>query len=185
LCFNSFFFFFFSGKFFVDSSYSSNPNSYHHPASSSSSAVVTSTGLTSNNSKHINNNNNKTTTVNIINLNGEPQADSGRASMASNIDQDQCSPTFQQRTFTFNRCKSIPNFDTESFFSFIFKFKLDLMNEQQQQSYLKSANCKFQSSQNQQFTVSNNKMPTNVSNSNKINQNSLGNLKKKRFLFDI
>jgi hypothetical protein len=59
------------------------------------------------------------------------------------------------------------------------------MNEQQQQSYLKSANCKFQSSQNQQFTVSNNKMPTNVSNSNKINQNSLGNLKKKRFLFDI
>lgn len=33
------------------------------------------------------------------------EADSGRASMASNVDQDQCSPTFQQRPFVLNRCK--------------------------------------------------------------------------------
>lgn len=32
------------------------------------------------------------------------EADSGRASMASNVDQDQCSPTFQQRAFILNRC---------------------------------------------------------------------------------
>lgn len=32
------------------------------------------------------------------------EADSGRASMASNVDQDQCSPTFQQRAFVLNRC---------------------------------------------------------------------------------
>ena len=37
----------------------------------------------------------------IINVvNGGSEADSGRASMASNIDQEQCSPTFQQRTFS-------------------------------------------------------------------------------------
>lgn len=30
-------------------------------------------------------------------------ADSGRASMASNVDQDQCSPTFQQRAFMINK----------------------------------------------------------------------------------
>ncbi|CAF0795635.1 unnamed protein product [Brachionus calyciflorus] len=30
-------------------------------------------------------------------------ADSGRASMASNVDQDQCSPTFQQRSFMLNK----------------------------------------------------------------------------------
>lgn len=33
------------------------------------------------------------------------EADSGRASMASNVDQEQCSPTFQQRAFVLNRCK--------------------------------------------------------------------------------
>lgn len=33
------------------------------------------------------------------------EADSGRASMASNVDQDQCSPTFQQRAFVLNRCR--------------------------------------------------------------------------------
>jgi hypothetical protein len=33
------------------------------------------------------------------------EADSGRASMASNNDQDQCSPTFQQKAFILNRCK--------------------------------------------------------------------------------
>lgn len=32
------------------------------------------------------------------------EADSGRASMASNVDQDQCSPTFQHRAFILNRC---------------------------------------------------------------------------------
>ena len=34
------------------------------------------------------------------------EADSGRASMASNVDQDQCSPTFPQRAFILNRCKN-------------------------------------------------------------------------------
>ena len=33
------------------------------------------------------------------------EADSGRASMASNVDQDQYSPTFNQRAFVLNRCK--------------------------------------------------------------------------------
>lgn len=32
-------------------------------------------------------------------------ADSGRASMASNVDQDQCSPIFQQRSFMITKCK--------------------------------------------------------------------------------
>ena len=35
------------------------------------------------------------------------EADSGRASMASNVDQDQCSPILVSRDFTLNKCKSI------------------------------------------------------------------------------
>lgn len=34
-------------------------------------------------------------------------ADSGRASMASNVDQDQCSPIFQQRSFMITKCTFI------------------------------------------------------------------------------
>jgi hypothetical protein len=34
------------------------------------------------------------------------EADSGRASMASNVDQDQCSPMFHQRAFILNKCKA-------------------------------------------------------------------------------
>jgi hypothetical protein len=40
-------------------------------------------------------------------VNGE--TDSGRASMASNVEQDQCSPMFQQRAFILNKCE-LPNF---------------------------------------------------------------------------
>lgn len=54
-----------------------------------------------------NNNNNKSKS--IINVVNGSEADSGRASMASNIDQEQCSPTFQQRAFTINRYTDLTN----------------------------------------------------------------------------
>ena len=38
---------------------------------------------------------------------GNGETDSGRASMASNVDQDQCSPLFQQRAFILNKCETI------------------------------------------------------------------------------
>jgi hypothetical protein len=41
--------------------------------------------------------------VAAIVVNNASEADSGRASMASNVDQDQCSPTFQQRAFILNK----------------------------------------------------------------------------------
>jgi hypothetical protein len=52
-------------------------------------------------------NNNKSKS--IINVVNGSEADSGRASMASNIDQEQCSPTFQQRAFTINRYTDLTN----------------------------------------------------------------------------
>jgi hypothetical protein len=66
---------------------------------SSSTQSKTSTTETQNSLQVI-----KTNTIASLQINGT-EADSGRASMASNVDQDQCSPLFQQRAFILNKCK--------------------------------------------------------------------------------
>lgn len=89
-----------SGKLIVDSStaYSSTPSTnimstnYANTSKSKSTIHITNTNVTVTGGVG---------TAAVV----SSEADSGRASMASNIDQDQCSPTFQPRAFTINRCK--------------------------------------------------------------------------------
>lgn len=88
-----------SGKLIVDSS------AYATPSTMSNNYLNTSSKAKS--SIHITNNVTVTGGVGTVGVVSNSEADSGRASMASNIDQEQCSPTFQQRSFTINRCKLI------------------------------------------------------------------------------
>lgn len=45
-------------------------------------------------------------TPHTAHINSNPEADSGRASMASNNDQEQSSPTCHQRNTAHNRCNT-------------------------------------------------------------------------------
>jgi hypothetical protein len=74
-----------NGKYTIDNNYSNNG---------------AATNNTSNKLTLSSNHNTNNPALNIIN---NSEADSGRASMASNVDQDQCSPTFQQRAFLLNK----------------------------------------------------------------------------------
>jgi len=77
-----------NGKYAIDGSYPANSQSTHstsHP--------------TTNATQH-------TAKTNITALQQQTDTDSGRASMASNVDQDQCSPTFQQKAYLLNKYMS-------------------------------------------------------------------------------
>ena len=98
----------------LNDSYSNNNNSHHqNNGGGSMASVIPSSNYSLNTNAKIKSNGMPPhhMTVGMVgavlntNSNNSSEADSGRASMASNIDQDQCSPTFQQRAFILNRCK--------------------------------------------------------------------------------
>ena len=127
-----------NGKYTLDNNYSNN----------GATSTNTSNKLTLSSNHHTNN-----PALNIIN---NSEADSGRASMASNVDQDQCSPTFQQRAFLLNKY-------------------LGADHQQQQQPIIKSMN-KNQSLHNEMYMNSKFKNVTtkNISNIDSSNLKNSG-----------
>lgn len=105
---------------------------------------ATATGSNTNGNKLTVSNHNNPTAANGT------EADSGRASMASNVDQDQCSPTFQQRTFILNRY---------------------LGGLDQQQPIIKSINKNHQSLHNEMYLNSKFKNQLNLNNGKKLASN--------------
>ena len=80
----------FSSTMLPSSNYNLNTNNHQTKKLNGTASIIV------NNVNHSN--------VVVVGAASSSEADSGRASMASNVDQDQCSPTFQQRAFILNRC---------------------------------------------------------------------------------
>ena len=129
-----------TGKYTLDS--------YSTQNLSNSNMMQTSTCLSQTNTS-------STTSIAMVKSNGtiaqvavavsNSEADSGRASMASNNEQDQCSPTFQQKAFILNRCK-LKNMNCFIWLIITYVFFLiqDLTNEQHQHHKMA---CKLQINQ--------------------------------------